>query len=85
MLQRSNSRHYASFANIETFWAYYMSFQGPGSFYWINTSYELEAEMSILYLDIEWFSKTKDPSAREILTIMKDTVNKCLPRPCKVT
>ena len=85
MLQRSSRRHYASFDNIETFWAYYRSFQGPRSFYWINRSYELEGEMSILYLDIEWYSETEDPSAEERLAIIKNALQTCLPRPCQIT
>ena len=85
MLQRSSRRHYASFDNIETFWAYYRSFQGPRSFYWINRSYELEGETSILYLDIEWYSETEDPSAEERLAIIKNALQTCLPRPCQIT
>ena len=41
VLQGQSRRYYASFTNVQAFWAYYRSFQGPRSFYWINRSHGL--------------------------------------------
>ena len=48
-----NSRLFGSFANAVAFWEYYSSFQGRRCFYWINRSYEIKEETSILHFDIE--------------------------------
>ena len=65
------SRLYSSFPNAHEFWNYYSRFQGRRCFYWINRSYEIDEETSILHFDIEWYTKKEDPSALEKLRLIK--------------
>ena len=47
------SRLYGSFPDAESFWTYYSNFKARRCFYWINRSYEVGEEASILPFDIE--------------------------------
>ena len=43
------------------------NFQDRGCFFWINRSYEVKEEASILHFDIEWYTKDGDNIAPERL------------------
>ena len=83
-LEWNGKRIFTSFPDAPTFWKYYASFKGRRCFYWINRSFELPTETSLLYFDVEWYSATTsdDPTTGERLRILKNAVNACLPKPC---
>ena len=68
------SRLYSSFTNFHKFWNYYTHFKGRRCFYWINRSFEITEEKSILHFDIEWFTKEEDPNTTEKLQLIKTAV-----------
>ena len=69
VLQSHGRRLYTSFVDAGHFWNYYVSFKGKRCFYWINRSFGISKEVSLLHLDIEWYTQCQDPDAeRKIVT-----------------
>ena len=82
VLEHYSRRLYTSFSDAGEFWNYYSTFRGKRCFYWINRSYEKTWEASLLHLDIEWYTNSRDTqTAHKLLTICK-AVNAALP--CEV-
>ena len=67
-------RLYGSFTNTLAFWEYYSNFQERRCFYWINRSFQVKEEATILHFDIEWFTKEEDTTAPERLCLIKTAV-----------
>ena len=66
------SRLYGSFPDVKRFLADYSNFQGRRCFYWINRSYEIKEELSILHFDVEWYTMKQDlTAAGRLLEIQK--------------
>lgn len=52
-LDLAGNRTFASFPDIDNFLDFYLSYKGPRTFYYINRSYFIKSESSILYMDLE--------------------------------
>ena len=77
-------RLYTSFADVHHFWSYYSRFQGKRCFYWLNRSFEVKDENSLLHFDVEWYTPVCDPKASEKLNTICDAINRALPSPVKI-
>ena len=60
------------------------SFQGKRCFYWLNRSFEVPNENSLLHFDVEWYTPLRDPKAAEKLDRICNIVNSALPSPVKI-
>ena len=81
VLEYYKRRLYSSFSNASTFWDYYSEFKGKRCFYWINRSYELPKEMSLLHLDIEWYTSTRDVQGAAKILSIREAIISALPLP----
>ena len=79
VLEYWGRRLYCSFATPTTLWKYYSTFKGKRCFYWINRSFELQEEASLLHLDVEWTTERPDPLAQEKLNTICAAVQASLP------
>ena len=84
VLENWGRRLYSSFANVQHFWSYYSSFKGERCFYWLNRSFELPNESSLLHFDVEWYTPTFDPKASEKLNCICNAINSALPSPVRI-
>jgi hypothetical protein len=84
VLEHDRHRLYSSFLNADAFWVYYNAFPGPRCFYWINRSFEVSSESSLLYLDLEWYTHGPDPEAEDKVDAISRAVTSCLPKSCEV-
>ena len=83
VLQRSSPRLYTSFPDSMSFWNYYNTFQGSRSFHWINRSFEMNDNVSLLYFDVESYSESEDLTADERNALIKQAVASSLPQKCR--
>ena len=79
VLEYWGRRLYGSFADAGAFWQYYSTFKGKRCFYWINRSFELQEEVSLLHLDVEWLTDQPDPLAEQKLNTICEAVQASLP------
>ena len=63
VLESFGRRLYSSFINVQHFWWYYSNFKGRRCFYWINRSFEVSNENSLLHFDVEWYTPLRDLQA----------------------
>ena len=84
MLENYGRRLYSSFTDAQNFWAYYSRFQGKRCFYWINRSFKVPIESSLLHFDLEWYTPLRDPKASEKLDTICTAINCALPSPVRI-
>ena len=84
VLENRGRRLYGSFRDAEHFWAYYSKFEGKRCFYWINRSFEVSTESSLLHFDLEWYTPSRDPTANEKVDAICSVINSNLPTPVKI-
>ena len=53
-------------------------------FYWINRSFEVPTESSLLHFDLEWYTPSRDPTAHEKVDAICSVINSNLPTPVKI-
>ena len=80
ILEHQGQRMYSSFRDRFQFWEYYKSYKGDRCFYWINRSFKLQKESSLLHFDIEWFSQTYNPKAHNKINLICNTIQTALAR-----
>ena len=84
VLENYGRRLYSSFTDAQNFWAYYSRFQGKRCFYWINRSFKVPSESSLLHFDLEWYTPLRDPKASEKLDTICTAINCALPSPVRI-
>ena len=84
VLQSHGRRLYSSFPDAIHFWNYYAAFKGKRCFYWINRSFVIPGEVSLLHLDIEWWSQKRDTLAEKKITAICSAINEALPKPVAI-
>ena len=79
VLEHYGRRLYTSFSDAGVFWDYYAHFKGKRCFYWINRSFELSRESSLLHLDLEWYTDSRDTQVKAKLQAIRKAINAALP------
>ena len=80
VLQHLDRRLFTSFSDAAIFWDYYSKFKGKRCFYWINRSFEMSKESSLLHFDIEWWTDSRDTHAKAKLFAIRKSFNTALPQ-----
>ena len=78
-LEINGTRQFTSFLDYNTFLDYYETFKGQRCFYTIDRSYSVEAENSLLHMDVEQYSEEPDKEYNEKMDLIFDAVRKSLP------
>ena len=84
VLEHYGRRLYTSFADVSVFWDYYSAYRGKRCFYWINRSFEVSREASLLHFDLEWYTDLQDTQVAAKLLAVRNAINTALPRKVKI-